>query len=159
MLFARKKFDPEPTEPIGVMLATASDSFSDAAIRTVINEAAGRQVSVLAILRVYGSQFGLPNPGLLPNKQEREKAYGVMEEAMAKLEDAGLEVDGQIAITRAIAKKITEMTVLRQATVLVMDDSPEIGLRRKMEGDITGGIAKRLPSSVKFCLLHPAKHS
>jgi len=153
MLFARKRFDLQPTEPVRVVLATSGGAISPKAIQTTIDQAHGLPVAVLAILRVHGSQFGLPNPGLLPTRKERDDMYEVLNGAISALESAGVKVDGQIAITRAIAKRIVNVVVKRAASVLVMDDSPSTGMRRKVEGDVTGSVKRRLSPSVKFFLV------
>jgi hypothetical protein len=83
MLFRRGKWDRPPTEPAGVLLASAGTPFSGAAVRRAYELAAGQPVAVLTILKVYGSSFGLPNPGLLPTRREREEQYAIVRRAIA----------------------------------------------------------------------------
>ena len=62
MLFGRRRWDPPPTSPAAVLLASSGSPFSRAAVRRARELAAGQPVAVLSILKVYGSAFGLPNP-------------------------------------------------------------------------------------------------
>ena len=69
---------------------------------------------VLAVGRVHGSAFGLPNPGLLPTRKELAELYEEVDRAVAALERKGLRVDGQVLNTRNGAKRI--VAVLRTVT-------------------------------------------
>src|SRR5256885_15116850 len=70
MLFRRGSWDRPRAEPAGVLLASAGTPFSGAAVRRACELAAGEPVAVLTILKVYGSSFGLPDPGPLPTRPE-----------------------------------------------------------------------------------------
>src|SRR5947207_14759524 len=83
MLFGRRGWDQAPAEPAGVLLASAGTPFSGAAIRRACELSAGQPVAVLTILKVYGSSFGLPNPGLLPTRRERDGQYAIVRRAIA----------------------------------------------------------------------------
>src|SRR5262249_39921417 len=104
MLFGRRRFDPQPTAPAAVLLASAGAPFSKAAVRRARELAAGDPVAVLSILKIYGSTFGLPNPGLLPTRREREEQYANVSKAINSLERSGCTADGQIAATRSAGR-------------------------------------------------------
>jgi nucleotide-binding universal stress UspA family protein len=159
MLFARRKFDDQPTEPVGVVLATTGGKISQRALDRAVTEAGGRPITILALLRIYGSQFGLPNPGLLPTKDERDRAYDVLNNAIEAFEAKGIVVDGQIAMTRSLAKMICKVAKVRGASVVVMDDSPSSGWKRKAEGDVAAIVQRRLPEGVELVLIGGAKGS
>jgi len=106
VLFGRSKWDKAPAEPAGVLLASPGTPFSGAAVRRACELAAGEPVAVLTILKVYGSQFGLPNPGLLPTRREREEQYAIVRRAIAAVERRGGTADGQIAATRSAGRTI-----------------------------------------------------
>lgn len=57
----------------------------------------------------------------------------VLNGAISALETAAVVVDGEIVITQAIEKRIVDVVVKRAASVLLMDDSPSTGMRRKVE--------------------------
>src|SRR2546429_6865462 len=89
MLFRRGSWARPPAEPAGVLLASAGTPFSGAAVRRAYELAAGQPVAVLTILKVYGSSFGLPNPGLLPTRRERDEQYTIVRRAIAAVERRG----------------------------------------------------------------------
>src|SRR5256885_8257481 len=96
MLFRRGSWDRPPAEPAGVLLASAGTPFSGAAVRRAYELAAGQPVAVLTILKVYGSSFGLPNPGLLPTRRERDEQYAIVRRAIAAVERRGGAAGGPI---------------------------------------------------------------
>jgi nucleotide-binding universal stress UspA family protein len=144
MLFGRRRFDPQPTAPAAVLLATAGEPFSKAAIRRAADLAGGEPVAVLAILKVYGSALGLPNPGLLPTRKEREQQFAVVSRAIAELERRGCTVDGQIAATRSAGRTIAKVARRRQARHVVMDEHDKAGLGRVVQGGVTATVRRGL---------------
>lgn len=153
MLFGRRRFDPQPTAQAAVLLATTGEPFSKAAIRRAHDLAAGEPVAVLAILKVYGSQFGLPNPGLLPTRREREEQFEVVRRAIAQLERRGGTADGQIAATRSAARTIAKVARVRQVRFVVMDDHEQSGVSRVIQGSVTGTVRRRLASGTELELV------
>ena len=146
MLFGRRRFDPQPTAPAAVLLATTGEPFSKAAIRRAHELAAGEPVAVLAILKVYGSQFGLPNPGLLPTRREREEQFTLMQRTIAALERRGSTVDGQIATTRSAGRTIAKVARARGVRYVVMDDREPKGMGRVVQGGVMATVRRRLVS-------------
>ena len=153
MLFGRRRFDPQPTAQAAVLLATTGEPFSKAAIRRAYELAAGEPVAVLAILKVYGSQFGLPNPGLLPTRREREEQFEVVRRAIAALERRGGTADGQIAATRSAARTIARVARVRKVRFVVMDDHEQSGVSRVIQGSVTGTVRRRLDSGTELELV------
>ena len=92
-----------------MLLASAGTPFSGAAIRRACELSAGQPVAVLTILKVYGSSFGLPNPGLLPTRRERDEQYAIVRRAIAAVERRGGTADGQIAATRSAGRTIAKV--------------------------------------------------
>ena len=146
MLFGRRRFDPQPTAPAAVLLATTGEPFSKAAIRRAHELAAGEPVAVLAILKVYGSQFGLPNPGLLPTRREREEQFALVRRAIDALERRGGSADGQIATTRSAGKTIAKVARVRGVRYVVMDDREPKGMGRVVQGGVMATVRRRLVS-------------
>ena len=146
MLFGRRRFDPQPTAPAGVLLATTGEPFSKAAIRRAHELAAGETVAVLTILKVYGSQFGLPNPGLLPTRREREDQFALMQRTIAALERRGDTVDGQIATTRSAGRTIAKVARARGVRYVVMDDREQTGVGRFAQASVLATVRRRLGS-------------
>ncbi len=67
----RTRWDEQPTAPCHVLLASdGRRPFSNASIDEAIARAGDGPVAVVTIARIHGTQFGLPNPGLMPTKGE-----------------------------------------------------------------------------------------
>lgn len=146
MLFGRRRFDPQPTAHAGVLLASTGEPFSKAAIRRAYELAAGEPVAVLTILKVYGSQFGLPNPGLLPTRREREEAFALMQRTIAQLERRGATCDGQIATTRSAGRTIAKVARARNVRYVVMDDREQTGVGRFAQASVLATVRRGLAS-------------
>ncbi len=144
MLFGRRRFDPQPTTEAAVLLASPGAPFSRAAVRRARELAAGQPVAVLSILKVYGSTFGLPNPGLLPSRRERDEQLKIVNQAITQLERGGCTVDGQIAATRSAGRTIAKVARTRRVRYVVMDTRPATGVRRIIEGELTNIVRRRL---------------
>jgi hypothetical protein len=144
MVFGRRKWDPAPTERAGVLLASSGAPFSSAAIRRACQLAAGEPIAVLSILKVYGSSFGLPNPGLMPNRREREEQYAIVKRAITAVERRGGTADGQITATRSAGRTIAKAARRRNVRYVVMDDRDTGGLSRLTEGAVTATVRRRL---------------
>lgn len=144
MILGRRRWDPQPTTPAAVLLATEGTAFSREAIRRARELAAGEPIAVLAILKVYGSSFGLPNPGLLPTRREREEQIANVRKAIRELEKRGCTADGQVAATRSAGRVIAKVARTRQVHHVVMDDRAEPGLHRVVGGSVTGTVRRRL---------------
>jgi hypothetical protein len=99
---------------------------------------------VLTILKVYGSQFGLPNPGLLPSRREREEQLAIVQKAITQLERQGGTADGQVAATRSAGRTIAKVARARQVRYVVMDAGPPTGIRKVFEGELTNIVRRRL---------------
>jgi len=155
MVFGRRRFDPQPTAPAAVLLASPGSPLSRAAIRRARELAGGEPVAVLSILKVYGSQFGLPNPGLLPTRRERDEQLAIVGRAIKDLERLGGDADGQVATTRSAARTIAKVARTRQVRYVVMDTPTTTGVRRIIEGEITNIVRRRLQSGTTLELVSP----
>jgi nucleotide-binding universal stress UspA family protein len=156
MLFGRRRFDPQPTTPASVLLASSGSPFSRAAVRRARELAGGGPVAVLSILRVYGSQFGLPNPGLMPTRREREEQLAIVQRAITDLEGRGCTADGQVAATRSAGRTIAKVAKARSVRYVVMDAQPHTGVRKVIEGELTNIVRRRLRDGTTLELV-PAK--
>jgi nucleotide-binding universal stress UspA family protein len=156
MLFGRRRFDPQPTTPATVLLASSGSPFSRAAVRRARDLAGDGPVAVLSILKVYGSQFGLPNPGLMPTRREREEQLAIVQRAITDLEGRGCSADGQVAATRSAGRTIAKVAKARNVRYVVMDDQPHTGVRKVIEGELTNIVRRRLSNGATLELV-PAK--
>jgi len=144
MLPGRRRWDRQPTAPAAVLLASSGAPFSKAAVRRARELATGQPVAVLSILKVYGSTFGLPNPGLMPTRREREEQLKIVGKAISDLERQGCTVDGQIAATRSAGRTIAKVARARQVRYVVMDTQPATGVRKIIEAELTNIVRRRL---------------
>ncbi len=99
---------------------------------------------MLSILKIYGSSFGLPNPGLMPSRREREEQLAIVSRAIKELERLGGTVDGQVAATRSAGRMIAKVATARNVRVVVMDSLPLTGMRKIIEAELTGIVSRRL---------------
>jgi Universal stress protein family len=153
MVFARRRFDPQPTAQAAVLLATTGEPFSKAAIRRARELAAGEPVAVLSILKVYGSQFGLPVPGLLPTRRERDQGFAVVQRAITELERQGGTADGQVAATRSAGRQIARVARVRKVRYVVMDDREPSRMGRVVQGGVMATVRRGLRSRAELELV------
>src|SRR5215831_4397812 len=155
MLFGRRRWDPQPTTPATVLLASSGTPISRAAVRRAMELAGSGPVAVLSILKVYGSQFGLPNPGLLPTRREREEQLAIVQRAITDLEARGGTADGQVATTRSAGRTIARVARARHVRYVVMDAHPVTGVRRVIEGELVNIVRRRLRDGAALELVSP----
>jgi hypothetical protein len=143
--FRRRRLDPQPVEPRSVLLATdGRHPLSSEAIERAAGLASPQGVAVLAIAKIYGTQFGLPHPGLMPTKQEVDLRRQWIADAISALERRGVAADGQLAATRKPIRQIARVALARSVQHVVVDASPTHGLRRRIEGDTGTDVRRRL---------------
>jgi len=112
-------------------------------------------VAVLAIARIYGTQFGLPHPGLMPTRDEIDTRRGWIADAISALERAGVEADGQLAATRKPIKTIARVARARGVRHVVVDGTNARGIRRMIEGDIGTDVRRRLRGAADVVIVPP----
>jgi nucleotide-binding universal stress UspA family protein len=149
----RRRWDPQPTSQAAVLLASSGAPFSRAALRRARELAGGQPVAVLSILKIYGSSFGLPNPGLMPSRREREEQTQIVRKAINELERRGCAADGQVAATRSAGRMIAKVARTRQVQYVVMDAHPVTGVRRVFEGQLTNTVRRGLKDAAALELV------
>jgi nucleotide-binding universal stress UspA family protein len=122
---------PEPPSPdvfAGKLIILASEGrpIPQAATKFAgrMAEKAGANVHVLSIARIWGTRFGLPNPGLLPNKREMQERHESVASAIRLLERRDISASGQVTGTRNAAKLILAEARRRGADAIVMAADP-----------------------------------
>jgi hypothetical protein len=146
----RRRWDTQPREPAAVLLASSGAPISRAAARRARDLAAGQPIAVISILRVYGSTFGLPNPGLLPTRRERDEQVGIVDRVIRDLERMGCTADGQVTATRSAGRAIAKAARARGVSYVVMDTVTATGIRRIMEGELTAVVRRRLRGAAEL---------
>jgi hypothetical protein len=156
-LIRRKRLDPQPVEPRAVLLATdGRRPLSREAIQRAAALAPPEGVAVLAIAKIYGTQFGLPHPGLMPTKAEVDLRRGWIADAVAMLEQMGVHADGQLAATRKPIRLITRVARVRSVRHVVVDAGTARGVRRMIEGETGDDVRRRLRGSAEVIVIPQA---
>ena len=106
-----------------VLLASEGRRITPAAVDLAAQ--LGRHVHVFAVVRVWGTSLGLPNPGLLPTKQEWEEQRDVVRTAVEELKRRGVQATGHVLATRKATKRIVgEAERLGCAAIVMSADPP-----------------------------------
>jgi hypothetical protein len=106
--FRRSPRACDPQVAQRVLIASEGRRFSADVIETAVRmlRDGGGQARVLTIARLWGTSFGLPNPGLRPSKSEMAEQQDNVQWAIGELEKAGVDADGHIVTTRNPGKSI-----------------------------------------------------
>ena len=108
---------------------------------------------MLAIAKIYGTQFGLPHPGLMPTQAEVDLRRQWIADAITALERKGVEADGQLAATRKAIKLIARVAVARSVRHVVVDQSTQTGVRLMIEGDTGKDVRRRLRGATEVIVI------
>jgi nucleotide-binding universal stress UspA family protein len=112
-----------------ILLASEGRPIPNAAIARTLELAArsGAVVHVFSIARVHGVSFGLPNPGLLPSRNEWTEQREIVAKAVKHLERQGVKAGGHVVGTRSAAKRIVKEAVSKDCEAIVMAADPDRG--------------------------------
>jgi len=143
------KWDRQPSQPSAVLIATVGIPIPLEVIRRAVRLSEGRSVAVVSIARIYGSSFGLPNPGLLPTRTEMDEQLAVVNKAIDRLERAGTEAWGQVATTRRFAKTIAQAARARGVSQVLVVTSEVARWRQLIEGDVARDVRRRIGKEVE----------
>ena len=75
---------------------------------------------MFSVARVWGTSFGLPNPGLLPTKREWDEQRALVEDAVRRLKKRGVKAQGHVLATRKTTKRIVSEAERLGCGVIVM---------------------------------------
>ncbi len=111
-----------------ILLASEGRPISDAAVARVLQlaERGGASVRVFSVARVHGVSFGMPNPGLLPNKREWAEQREIVAKAIKRLKRKGIDADGHVVGTRAGWKRIIDEAKTQGCDAIVMTADPDV---------------------------------
>lgn len=111
---------------------------------------------MLAVAKIYGTQFGLPHPGLMPTKEEIDLRRGWISDAIRELERKGVVADGQLAATRKAIKLIARVAIARSVQHVVVDAGTARGVRRVIEGETGNDVRRRLRGAAQVVIVQQA---
>lgn len=109
-----------------VLIASEGRAVSDQVISRaaeLLPEGKGH-ITVLTVARLWGTSFGLPNPGLRPSKREMDEQKEIMNSALDRIEALGIEADGHIVTTRHPTKSIRRKLCSGDFDAIVMGADP-----------------------------------
>lgn len=133
---ATRVSEPEAQGPFQrILLASEGRPIPDAAIARVVELTArsGASVHVFSLARVHGVSFGLPNPGLLPTKQEWKDQHEIVAKAVKRLRRQGIEAKGHVLGTRKSTKRILDEAKNEGCQAIVMAADPD---KNRIIGDM-----------------------
>jgi nucleotide-binding universal stress UspA family protein len=124
---------PEPPAPDAfagklIVLASEGRPIPQTAVELAgrLAERSGAEVHVLSIARIWGTSFGLPHPGLLPNKREMQERHDSVAGVVTWLKRRHIEASGQVSGTRNAAKRILAEARRHGADAIVMAADPPL---------------------------------
>jgi hypothetical protein len=132
-----------------VLIATVGLPIPPKVIRRAVQLSQGQPVAVVSIARIYGSSFGLPNPGLLPTRTEMDEQLTLVNKAIDRLERSGTEAWGQVATTRRFAKTIAQAARARGVGHVLVVTSEVARWRQLIEGDVARDVRRRIGRDVE----------
>jgi hypothetical protein len=148
--FGRRKFDKQPTQPAGVLIAAPfGNPIPRSAVKLAVQLSGGDPIAVVTIARIYGSAMGLPNPGLMPTRREMAEQKSQVELTIRQIEKSGAEAWGQVAASRKPIKTVAEAARARGVRhVLVVRKPQAARWRAVVEGDVAKDISRKLGTDV-----------
>jgi hypothetical protein len=142
----RRKFDRQPTQPATVLIAAPmGDPIPTAAVRRAIELSGGTAIAVVTIARIYGSAYGLMNPGLMPTRKEMDTQKTQVNKAISRIERHRVVAWGQVAASRKPVKTIAGVARARGARhVIVVRVEHTRRWREIVEGNVVRDISRKL---------------
>jgi hypothetical protein len=129
-----------------VLIASTGEPIPLSTIRIAVQRSDGGPIAVVSIARIYGSNFGLPNPGLMPTRRELAVQYDQVQHALAAIERAGAVGWAQVTATRRPAKAISAAARARGARHILVVHPAVARWRQIIEGDLVKQVARRAPA-------------
>jgi nucleotide-binding universal stress UspA family protein len=132
---AVSRIEAPPGTLVGrLLLASEGRPISEAAIAVAMSHLApGGEITILSIARIWGSALGLPNPWLLPSKQEWQAQRDLVAAAAAILAKHGITATSRVVGTRNAARRIAREAQLGGFETIVMSADPD---RSRLIGEL-----------------------
>jgi len=113
-----------------LLLASEGRPISSAAVDLAATIAlrSNAPVHVFSIARIWGTSFGFPNPGLMPNQHEWREQREIINAAMKALQKRGVAASAGVVGTRQGAKRIVAEATRLGCDMIVMGADPKKGL-------------------------------
>jgi nucleotide-binding universal stress UspA family protein len=146
--------------PQRILIASTGKAFEREVLDRAIALARkrGAKVSVLQIMRIWGTGLGLPHPGLKPNKAEQDFAIQTLNEALEYVAKRNIPISGQQIIgTRSPSKVILREAARLGIGTIIMGAPPKA--RRADFGwhNEAHRVARKAQAEVILVVREPAK--
>jgi hypothetical protein len=151
----KKKWDDQPTQSASVLIASSGEPIPPSAVRWALALSGGEAVAVISLARIYGSSFGLPNPGLMPTKRELQDQRSQVDKVVRLIEQKGNEGWGQVAATRRPVKTIVAAARARGVRHVIVVSPETARWRQFVEGNLAKDVSRRLGSEVRVESMAP----
>ena len=117
-------------------------------------------VHVFSIARIWGTSFGFPNPGLMPNQHEWQEQRDIINKAMKALQKRGVAASAGVVGTRQGAKRIVTEATRLGCDMIVMGADPKRGLfvRDMIWSQEPYRVERRAKIPVKLIVEEPAEN-
>jgi len=145
--FGRRRGDPPPDSPRDTVVVLRPDEAGSEELLAAAR-ATGGTITVVLPLKLHGYALGMPNPGLMPTAKERATAEEAITTTVRQLRRAGVDVDGQIVVTRHAHRAIVRIVRRRRVSRVVLEEGTAGRLRRLVEGGLHRQLVRRLGRSV-----------
>ena len=134
-----------PDPPRRVLLASVGAGFGSEVIERALAVAAPEhaKITVLGVVRVYGTSLGLPHPGLQPTRIEWDEARRQVDSAAETIRRKGFEVRVALSRSRNAPKMIAKWAAAKNFHAVVIADPERPRWRQVVEGDLTHEIERR----------------
>jgi hypothetical protein len=151
----KKKWDDQPTQSASVLIASSGEPIPPSAVRWALALSEGEAVAVISLARIYGSSFGLPNPGLMPTRKELQDQRSQVDKAVKLIEQMGNDGWGQVAATRRPVKAIVQAARARGVRHIIVVAPEAARWRQFVEGNLAKDVARRLGAEVNVQSMAP----
>ena len=130
MVSPTRRVDPPEPGSVSfsrVLLASEGRKIPDEAIRfaAALARRGQAKVSVFSIARIWGTSFGLPNPGLLPTRREWDEQREQVASTVKALERRKVAAEGQVIGARHPGKRIIAEALRLGCEAIVMAAEPQ----------------------------------
>jgi nucleotide-binding universal stress UspA family protein len=119
--------DPAEQPPAKILLASEEREFAPHTVEYAARLSARTRapVHVFVIARIHGTQFGFPNPGLMPTRKEWDARRATVERTVAELKRRGVPATGGVLGTRKATKRIVGEAERLGCDAIVMEAGRE----------------------------------
>ena len=141
---------PRPRKARKILVASTGAPIERAVLEAAV-ELAGEEPTrmyVMSVARIWGVKYGLPNPGLYPNRLEWEQQRKVVDDAAAWLRKRGFEVKVRAVAARNAPRALGSWATMLGCNAVVIGQPPLARWERVVKGEDARDLARRTKATV-----------